>query len=112
MISNDHLIPATQSPPVSQDDNEDATMTDAQNQAAPDGKDENGLATSTTHNSADNATITSTSSSANNTEQTSHSDAGSTWNNKKFREEYDRAQNTLFDQKWSMAHYGDPLLRK
>ncbi|RDW66266.1 hypothetical protein BP6252_09901 [Coleophoma cylindrospora] len=36
---------------------------------------------------------------------------GATWNNKKFMEDYHRADATLVDRDWDATRYGDPLLK-
>jgi hypothetical protein len=45
-------------------------------------------------------------------EPVDHGKPGSTWNTKKFREEYDRAFESLLDKKWSMCMlllYSNPV---
>lgn len=45
----------------------------------------------------------STNTGVNGSEASTHGDPGSTWNGKKFREEYDKAFNDLLDQTWTMG---------
>ncbi|TAQ88517.1 hypothetical protein B7494_g3157 [Chlorociboria aeruginascens] len=40
-----------------------------------------------------------------------HGPPGSSWNTKKFQDEYDRVYNGLQDQNWDHTRYGDPLLK-
>ncbi|KAF5870030.1 uncharacterized protein Bfra_010176 [Botrytis fragariae] len=46
-------------------------------------------------------------------EKVNHGAPGSSWNSKKFQEEYDRACEGLVDKNWDgKTRYGDPLLQK
>ncbi|PMD48705.1 hypothetical protein L207DRAFT_505750 [Hyaloscypha variabilis F] len=36
---------------------------------------------------------------------------GSSWQTKKFNDEYERAENQLLDRNWDHTKYGDPLLK-
>ncbi|PQE06408.1 hypothetical protein CJF32_00002448 [Rutstroemia sp. NJR-2017a WRK4] len=57
-------------------------------------------------------TPATTPSKTNDPSKINHGAPGSSWNTKKFREEYDRAYESLIDKNWDGAkRYGDPLIK-
>ncbi|KAI9644940.1 hypothetical protein NHQ30_006974 [Ciborinia camelliae] len=57
--------------------------------------------------------VTSPTKSAATQDKVNHGAPGSSWNSKKFREEYERVWDTLVDKNWDgKTKYGDPLLEE
>lgn len=105
MVTTDQTadqIPATHSPPGSQEaqDLEDQIMTD--NPPLSNNASDN-LGGGQTPSSAAATVQPSSTASINGKEPKNHGKPGSSWNTKKFREDYDRAFDSLLDKKWSMC---------
>ncbi|TEY40910.1 hypothetical protein BOTCAL_0414g00090 [Botryotinia calthae] len=63
------------------------------------------------HNSSDTPATTPSKNATQ--EKVNHGAPGSSWNSKKFKEEYDRAWEGLLDRNWDGKNrYGDPLMQK
>jgi len=97
-----------QSPPVSQGD-EDMVMLDSPTSNTIVEKPD---APITQRPSISNGNSSPSSSTRTISASTSQGAPGSSWQTKKFQEEYDRSMSQILDQKWNMSSYPDPLLRK
>jgi len=97
-----------QSPPISQE--EDLVMMDSPT-SNPVAEKIDDVTTQENSNNTGTSTASSNGLGSSNT-STSHGAPGSGWQTKKYQEEYDRSMAQLMDQKWSMASFPDPLLKK